>query len=263
MAAAILLLLAAFVAAIPAGAPTGMLVRLFAAVRADPGAYQIVASFPHDPGAFTQGLVVHGGSLYESTGLYGRSSLREVDGSTGRVLRRIDLPPQYFAEGMTILNDRVYQLTWREHTGFIYDLATFSLLGTWSYDGEGWGLTHDGSRLLMSDGTSRIRFLDPATLVETGSVEVADAGVPVSDLNELEMVNGELYANVWRTDRIVRVDPATGAVLGWIDLAGLLPSTDRTGQEDVLNGIAYDAERGRLLVTGKLWPRVFEIRLPS
>lgn len=245
----------------PAAAPTREVGALFAPAAEPVSGYEVVGAFPHDPSAFTQGLVAYGGSLYESTGLYGRSTLREVEPATGRVLRQVDVPPEYFAEGMTILDDRVYQLTWREQTGFIYDRATFAVLGTWSYEGEGWGLTNDGTRLIMSDGTSRIRFLDPASLQEIGAVDVLDAGSPVADLNELEMVNGELWANVWRTDRIVRIDPATGAVLGWINLAGLLPQSERTGGEDVLNGIAYDAEQDRLLVTGKLWPRLFEIRV--
>lgn len=222
--------------------------------------YQVVASYPHDPEAFTQGLVYADGIFYEGTGLRGRSSLRKVDPTSGQVTQRIDLPEQLFGEGIAILGDRLYQLSWQENTGFIYDKDSFELLDTWTYPTEGWGLATDGQRLIMSDGTEVLHFLDPDTLAETGSVAVSDAaGNPVVRLNELEFVEGEVWANIWQTDRIARIDPATGDVLGWIDLRGLLPAELRTQPVDVLNGIAYDAATDRVFVTGKLWPRIFEI----
>ena len=224
--------------------------------------FQIVATYPHDPDAFTQGLVWQDGIFYEGTGLRGRSSLRKVDPASGAVTQEIDLADQYFGEGITIFGDKLYQLTWQEDTGFIYDKDSFELLDTWTYPGEGWGLTTDGERLIMSDGTNELRFLDPETLDELGRVAVTDQqGNPVVRLNELEYVNGEVLANIWQTDWIARIDPATGQVTGWIDLSGLLPAEDRTQPVDVLNGIAYDPDTDRLFVTGKLWPKLFEIDL--
>ncbi len=224
--------------------------------------FQVVATYPHDPNAWTQGLVFQDGIFYEGTGLRGRSSLRKVDPASGQVTQGIDLPDQYFAEGIAILDDKLYQLTWQENTGFIYDKDSFELLDTWTYPDEGWGLTTDGERLIMSDGTSALRFLDPNTLEETGRVEVVDPlGRVLYNLNELEYVNGEVLANIWQTDWIARIDPATGQVAGWIDLSGLLPAEDRTQPVDVLNGIAYDPATDRLFVTGKLWPKLFEIDL--
>ena len=224
--------------------------------------FQIVATYPHDPDAFTQGLVWQDGIFYEGTGLRGRSSLRKVDPASGDVTQEIDLADQYFGEGITIFGDKLYQLTWQEDTGFIYDKDSFELLDTWTYPGEGWGLTTDGERLIMSDGTNELRFLDPETLDELGRVAVTDQqGNPVVRLNELEYVNGEVLANIWQTDWIARIDPATGSVLGWIDLSGLLPAEDRMQPVDVLNGIAYDPATDRLFVTGKLWPKLFEIDL--
>ena len=224
--------------------------------------YQVVASYPHDPAAFTQGLVWQDGIFYEGTGLRGRSSLRKVDPASGEVTQGISLPEQYFGEGIAILGDRLYQLTWQENTGFIYDKDSFELLDTWTYLGEGWGLTTDGERLIMSDGTNELRFLDPNTLEETGRVAVMDQqGNPIVLLNELEYVDGEVLANIWQTDWIARINPATGQVTGWIDLRGLLPAEDRTQPVDVLNGIAYDPSTDRLFVTGKLWPKLFEIDL--
>ena len=222
--------------------------------------YQIVHTYPHDPGAFTQGLVYQDGILYESTGLEGESSIRKVKLETGEVLQKRDLPGPYFGEGIVIWKDRLLELTWQAQTGFIYDLATFAPKGQFEYPGEGWGLTHDGKRIIMSDGTAQLRFWEPETLKEIGRMTVTSEGQPVARLNELEWVKGEIYANVWETDRIVRIDPKTGKVAGWIDLAGLLTPAERNAT-DVLNGIAYDAKGDRLFVTGKRWPKLFEIKL--
>lgn len=223
--------------------------------------YKVTHVYPHDPTAFTQGLIFKDGVLWESTGLNGRSTLRKVELATGRVLKKIDVPQQYFAEGMTVFHNRVYQLTWQAQKGFIYDPDTFGQLGEFAYTGEGWGLTHDDQSLIMSDGTNRIRFLDPVTFAVQRTISIVDEGQPLNELNELEYVKGEIYANIWQTDRIVRIDPQTGKILGWIDLTGLLPAGDRTATTDVLNGIAYDEAAGRLFVTGKLWPKLFEIKL--
>lgn len=223
--------------------------------------YKIVNSWPHDSSAFTQGLVYEDGVLYESTGEYGRSSLRRVELETGQVLKQRDLERQFFGEGITLWRDRIVQLTWRSQQGFVYDKRTFALLKTFSYDTEGWGITQDGAYLIMSDGTSTLRFLDPETFRVVKSIQVRDENGPVNFLNELEYVKGEIYANVWRTDRIARISPSTGCVMGWVNLAGLLPDAERADVENVLNGIAYDPERDRLFVTGKRWPKLFEITL--
>ncbi len=223
--------------------------------------FEIINTYPHDPTAFTEGLVFLDGKLYEGTGRWGESVLREVALETGAVLRNVALDPQYFGEGIVVFNDRVYQLTWQEGTGFVYDRATFAPLQTFSYTHEGWGITHDGTRLIMSDGTPVIRFWDPETLQETGRITVRDNNGPVNRLNELEYVDGEIWANIWLTDLIVRISPETGEVLGYIDLTGLLDTSGLTQPVDVLNGIAYDAASGRLFVTGKLWPSLFEIRV--
>ncbi|WP_269716950.1 glutaminyl-peptide cyclotransferase [Caulobacter sp. NIBR2454] len=223
--------------------------------------YQVVQALPHDPKAFTQGLFYKDGAFYESTGQHGQSSIRKVDPATGRVLQIQPLDQQYFGEGIIDAGDRIVQLTWRHEVGFIYGLGDFKPQGRFTYAGEGWGLTRDDRRLFMSDGTADIRILDPKTLQETGRIHVTDAaGRPVDQLNELEWVKGEIYANIWQTDLIARIDPASGKVTGWINLSGLLPDTDRAGA-DVLNGIAYDAVADRLFVTGKLWPKMFEIKL--
>ncbi len=222
---------------------------------------EVVNSWLHDSDAFTQGLVFHQGRLLESTGLYGESTLREVDLETGQVLRSVAVPETYFAEGLTLFGDQLVQLTWKEGRGFVYRLEDLAPTAEFVYPGEGWGLTHDGGRLIMSDGTSRLHFLDPSTFAVVGTLEVADSAGPVQHLNELEWVRGEVWANVWLTDRIARIDPASGRVLGYLDLAGLLPEAERlSGQVDVLNGIAYDPASDRIFVTGKLWPRLFEIR---
>jgi glutamine cyclotransferase len=201
------------------------------------------------------------GNLYEGTGLWGQSSLRLVELETGAVLREHALSEEYFGEGITVLNGQIYQITWQENTGFVYDRDTFELLQTFGYPTEGWGITHDGTRLIVSDGTATLYFWDPETLAETGRITVSDNEGPVIQLNELEYVNGEVWANIWLTDRIARIDPETGQVVGWIDLTGLLDTSTVTGPVDVLNGIAYDESNGRLFVTGKLWPALYEIEL--
>jgi glutamine cyclotransferase len=223
--------------------------------------YEIVNTYPHDREAFTQGLVFVGGTLYEGTGLYGRSSLRKVELETGQILQIVALSDEYFGEGITVLGDRIYQLTWKSRVGFVYDRETFELIQTFTYPTEGWGITHDGTELIMSDGSATLHFLDPDTLEEIGQVQVRDGNYLVTQLNELEYIKGEVYANVWQTDRIARIDPETGQVTGWLELAGLLGPEDREQPVDVLNGIAYGAENDRLFVTGKLWPKLFEIEL--
>jgi glutamine cyclotransferase len=223
--------------------------------------YRIVNTYPHDRSAFTQGLVFADDFLYEGTGLRGHSSLRKVDLKTGNILRVRRLPAQFFGEGITIYGNRVIQLTWRSRVGFVYDRETFQLLDTFTYPTEGWGITHDGRSLIMSDGTSTLYFLDPQTFQEVNRLEVHTRDGPVSRLNELEYVQGEIYANVWQTDRIAKISPESGEVIGWIDLEGLLRPEDRDRRVDVLNGIAYDVKNDRLFVTGKLWPKLFEIKL--
>jgi glutamine cyclotransferase len=223
--------------------------------------YRIVNTYPHDPKAFTQGLVFADDLIYEGTGLRGQSSLRKVDLKTGNILQIRQLSAQFFGEGITSYGNRIIQLTWRARVGFVYDRQTFQLLDTFNYPTEGWGITHDGRSFIMSDGTSTLYLLDPQTFQEVGRLEVHTRDGPVSRLNELEYVEGEIYANVWKTDRIARISPETGEVVGWIDLEGLLRPEDRNRRIDVLNGIAYDVQNDRLFVTGKLWPTLFEIEL--
>ena len=223
--------------------------------------YQVVHVYHHDPTAFTQGLEYRAGFLYEGTGLEGRSTLRKVKLETGEVVQQTSLAPEFFGEGVTVLNQQIIELTWRAQTGFVYDQASFRQLRFFHYPGEGWGLTNDGTQIYMSDGSAQIRCWDAATLQEKRRFTVRDNGNPVKFLNELEYVRGEIYANVWQTDRIVRFSPVDGRVLGWIDLFGILPAADRTERVDVLNGIAYDSFMDRLFVTGKLWPKLFEIKL--
>jgi len=226
--------------------------------------YQVVRSYPHDNGAFTQGLIYRDGVFYESTGLSGRSGIRKVKLDSGEVLQAKPLSAEYFGEGITDWKNQIVQITWQSEVGFVYDIDTFEQTKRWTYSGEGWGLTHDDTRLIMSDGSAQLRFLDPSTLKETGRITVRDANGPVERLNELEYVNGEVLANVWLTNRVARISPKDGRVTGWIDLAGLLSPAEQAEVEragGVLNGIAYDASADRLFVTGKLWPRVFEIRL--
>jgi glutaminyl-peptide cyclotransferase len=239
----------------------GALVALPACAATPEYGYRVVHRFAHDPDAFTEGLFLQDGRLFESTGLVGKSWVREIELATGRVLRQREVPPPYFGEGIVAWRGKLVQLTWRSQTGFIYDLQTFRPLGTFRYPGEGWALTTDGRRLIMSDGTPTLRFLDPNTLKQSSALHVTDEGRPVMNLNELEWVKGEIYANVWGTDRIARIDPRTGAVKGWIDLAGLAAPEDRRSRDDVLNGIAYDAAHDRLYVTGKNWSTLFEIVL--
>ncbi len=222
---------------------------------------EVIAAWPHDRGAFTQGLVVRNGDWIESTGLNGQSTLREVELKTGRVRKRVALAREFFGEGLAVLGDRAYQLTWQNGKGFVYDADTFRLERDFAYEGEGWGLTTDGTSLILSDGTSRLRFLDPTTFKVARTVSVTAAGKPVDRLNELEWVRGEIFANVWMTDEIVRIDPGSGQVRGVIDCAGLLPASERAAEGAVLNGIAYDAASDRLFFTGKLWPKIFEVRI--
>jgi glutaminyl-peptide cyclotransferase len=222
--------------------------------------YQVVRSYPHDRQAFTQGLAYLNDVLYEGTGLNGQSSIRKVRLESGEVLQQRKLEQHYFGEGIAVWGKTLIQLTWQSEIGFVYDLASFDPVKTFGYAGEGWGLTHDGTRLIMSDGSPALRFLDPVSFKETARLTVKEGSAPVDDLNELEWVKGEIFANVWQSQRIARINPKTGQVTGWIDLSGLLSPREAAGT-DVMNGIAYDAKGDRLFVTGKLWPRIFEIRI--
>jgi glutamine cyclotransferase len=248
----------------PAGTPSSPAAG--AAERAETPAparlsFTVVNTYPHDPEAFTQGLIYRDGYLFESTGLNGRSSLRKVELETGRVVQHRDVDQQYFAEGLVDWGSRLIQLTWQSNVGFVYALDTFEPIRTFSYQGEGWGLARDDRRIIMSDGTSTLRFLDPETLAETGRLQVTERGLPVSYVNELEMVRGELFANVWQTDEVIVIAPETGHVTARIDFSPLRARLDHTQPIDVFNGIAWDDAGGRLFVTGKLWPRLYEVRL--
>ena len=227
--------------------------------------YEIVNAYPHDRTSFTQGLVFDNGVFYESAGLNaqhgGHSSLRKVEVTTGKVLKKTDVPEPYFAEGLALFDGKLFQLTWQEQKGFIYDRDTFAPKGEFQYRGEGWGLTHDGKSLILSDGSHQLRFLDPETFQEQRKISVYDKDRRIEKMNELEYVKGEIFANIWQEDRIVRVDPKDGKILGWIDMRDLLKPEDENSDTDVLNGIAYDAAQDRLFVTGKKWPKLFEIRL--
>jgi glutamine cyclotransferase len=223
--------------------------------------YRVVHAYPHDPNAFTQGLIYVDGHLYESTGLNGRSSLRMDDLTTGKVQQEFDLPQQDFGEGLATWGSTLIQLTWQNHVAFVYDRFSFRRLRTIPCPWEGWVLTEDGKSLILSDGSSTLRFLDPDTFHERREITVKDHGKPVDKLNELEYIHGEIYSNIWYTDRIARISPATGEVLGWIDLSGILDPAEHTDPDAVLNGIAYDAGHDRLFVTGKLWPKLFEIKI--
>lgn len=229
--------------------------------------FEIVRTYPHDPNSFTQGLVIHNGFFYESAGQYGKSNLRKVEIETGKVLKRFDLAPEYFAEGMTILNDKIYQITWQENTAFVYDMD-FKLLKEFRYAGQGWGLTHDGTNLLLSDGTHVIRVVNPENFETIRTIVVRDEnGKPLMNLNELEYVKGEIWANIWHSENIgkpnhiARIRPSDGKLLGWIDLQGISPESKETDSEKTLNGIAYDAVSDRLFVTGKLWNKIYEVKI--
>jgi glutamine cyclotransferase len=233
--------------------------------RGNPGgaglySYRVVRSYPHDPGAFTQGLVYDGGFFYEGTGLYGHSTLRLVEPASGGVVKKISLAPSFFGEGIAVSGNRIIQLTWKSRTGFVYKKDSFELIGKFSYDHEGWGATSDPKELIISDGTSLLHFWDPHDLREKRRVSVHDGHYPVKGINELEYVQGDIFANVWPTNYIAVINPVTGRVKGWLNMSGLLSATEARGA-DVLNGIAYDAKRDRLFVTGKLWPKIFEIEL--
>lgn len=223
--------------------------------------FTVVHVFPHDTSAYTQGLAYRDGFLYEGTGRNGQSSLRKVRLETGEVLQQVNLEPEYFGEGITIIQDKVFQLTWQSKVGFVYDVNSFRLLKTFSYSGEGWGLATDGRDLFLSDGTAEIRVLDPVSFKEKRRLKVRDGSTAIDQLNELEFVEGQIFANVWHSNRIARISPQTGEVVGWIDLSGILSSVYRLEPEAVLNGIAYDPAGKRLFVTGKLWPKIFEITL--
>jgi glutamine cyclotransferase len=223
--------------------------------------YKVINVYPHDRNAFTQGLVFENGALYEGTGLRGKSSLRKVELETGKILQILNLPDQIFGEGIAIYNNKIVQLTWKSGRGFVYDLDSFKLRHDFSYSNEGWGITSDGERLIMSDGTSIIRFLDTETFREVNQIQVYDDRGPVRNLNELEYAKGEIYANVWRSNRIAKIAPDSGKVTGWIDLEGLYLPEGPAKPVDSLNGIAYDSENDRLFVTGKLWPKLFEIKV--
>ena len=222
--------------------------------------YQVVRAFPHDPRAFTQGLQYLDGVLFEGTGQVGQSSIRRVELETGKVLQQRDVPAPHFGEGITVWKNDLIELTWQTHVAFVYDRKTFEPKKQFRYPGEGWGLTHDGVNLIMSDGTNELRVLDPVTFAEKRRIKVTAAGEPLRELNEVEFVKGEIFANIWQTDYVARIAPDTGKVTGYIDLRGLLSSAERA-RTDVLNGIAYDAEHDRLFVTGKWWPKLFEIKL--
>ena len=223
--------------------------------------YQILNIYPHDSNAFTQGLILVDGKLLESTGQEGFSSLRIVEIETGKVLKKVDIPAPYFAEGITVLNGKVYQLTWQHEEGFIYDVQTLERVGKFDYPGEGWGLTTDGQSLIVSDGSSRLKYLDPTSFRVTKTLQVNDGPTAISQLNELESVQGDVYANIWHDDRIAIIDPKTSRLKAWIDLTGLMPDRDQLGEEAVLNGIAYNQANDSFYVTGKLWPRLFEIKI--
>ncbi len=223
--------------------------------------YRILQSHPHDIAAFTQGLSVEQDDLYLSTGLYGQSSIRKIELATGKILLRNDLASRYFGEGITILGKRLFQLTWRSRIGFIYDKNTLERMGSFEYATEGWGLTHDGRRLILSDGSDQLYFHDPDSLRVLGKVQVTLRGQPVKNLNELEFIKGRIFANIWQTDYIVMIAPDSGQVTGVIDLTGLLARSGYRGESGVLNGIAYDPARDRIYVTGKNWPAIFAIEL--
>lgn len=223
--------------------------------------YKIVNTYPHNTNSFTQGLIFDKGVLYESTGLNGRSAVKIVDLKTGKTLKSHELPDNYFGEGIAIIENKIIQLTWRSKTGFVYDKKTLKLIKKFSYQTQGWGITYDGKYLIISDGSAVLYFMDPNTFKVVGTLEVYEDNGKVSKLNELEYINGEIYANIWGTEKIARINPKTGRVTAWIDLSGLLNKEDKKNRVDVLNGIAFNSDKGSLFVTGKLWPKMFEIEL--
>jgi len=223
--------------------------------------YKIINSFPHNTESFTQGLFLEDGILYESTGLNGKSAVKKIDLKTGKVIKSRNMQDKFFGEGLTIVNDRIIQITWRSKTGFVYDKESLEILRTFSYKTQGWGITYDGKYLIISDGSDILYFMDPKSFVVVGKLEVYDDKGKVVKLNELEFIDGEIYANIWGKDVIARINPKTGYVNSWIDLSGILAKEDRKGEEDVLNGIAYNPENDTLLVTGKFWPKMFEIKV--
>ena len=229
--------------------------------KAPISAIKVINIFPHDPDAFTQGLVYHQGYLYESTGLNGRSTLRKMDIKTGKIIEIIKLAQEYFGEGITILGNNIYQLTWLNKTGFVYDLTEFRKVNTFFYEGEGWGITTDGQYLFMSDGSAVIYCIDPTTFAVVRKIIVHEGEQQIGNLNELEFIKGEIWANVFQKDLIVRISSATGKILGWVNLSPLYSLIPQYGNIDVLNGIAYDHKRDRIFVTGKLWPKIFEIKV--
>lgn len=241
--------------------PVALLISVLACREHTKHDYVVTKSFPHATSAYTQGLLYHAGALYESTGEYGRSSLRRVELATGRPTATVALPSTRFGEGLTLFGDRLYQLTWQSHVGYVYDLTTLARVDSFTYEGEGWGLTADSLSLIMSDGTDTLRFLDPQTYRVIRKVGVRDGNSPLKKINELELVHGVLLANIYQSDFVVAIDPNTGRIRRWIDLAGLLPEKSRDLETDVLNGIAYDSDQDRLFVTGKRWPMLFEVRL--
>lgn len=251
--------------AIAAATGAALLFFQFSSRRSSPPVYrcEVLATYPHAPDAFTQGLVFDEGVFYESTGGYGQSSLRRVAVETGEVIQRIELDERHFGEGIALVGDEIYQVTWRSRIGFVYDKQTFEKLREFKYVGEGWGLTYDGRHLVMSDGSDVLRFLDPQTLREARRLRITSGGRRLSQLNELEYADGFIYANLWHMDYIVKISPESGRVVAWFDLRGLLPPELRPDREAVLNGIAHDPETGRFFVTGKNWPRLFAVRFPG
>jgi glutamine cyclotransferase len=256
-----ILIVLAGAASVPLAAGTAHQARAPKAARPPVHGYRVVNTYPHDPNAYTQGLIWRDGFLYESTGQHGRSSIRKVKLETGEVLRRRDVDPAHFGEGLVDWQGELVQLTWQSEVAFVYDLVTFTPRRVLTYRGEGWGLTRDGKGFILSDGSDQLRFLDPKTFAETRRIAVKAGGVPVDQLNELEFIRGEVWANVWHSNRIARIAPQTGRVTSWVDLTGLMSSSFRLDPEAVLNGIAFDPATGRIFVTGKMWPRLFEIQV--
>lgn len=250
----------------PANQPAGAISNQASAVpdnRARQVSYEVVNSYPHDPTSFTQGILWADGGFYESTGLYGQSKLRRLEFPSGKVLKQISLDPELFGEGLALIDTRLIQLTWKSHRGLVYEKDGFRLLQEFNYDTEGWGLTFDGKNLILSDGSSNLFYLDAQTFKPIRKLAITMNGQPVPELNELEFIDGEIWANVWQTDLILRINPSTGQVTSFLNLKQILSPSDRKGSENVLNGIAYDPEQKRIFITGKLWPRVFEIKLKA